>query len=38
MVPTAPAIANAVTDAVGVWIDQMPISAQRVWEAMNEER
>jgi CO/xanthine dehydrogenase Mo-binding subunit len=34
MVPTAPAIANAIYDALGVRIDRMPITSQRVWEAL----
>lgn len=37
MVPTAPAIANAVFDAVGVRIERMPITAERVWAAMQSE-
>ena len=34
MVPTAPAIANAVFDAAGVRIDSMPLTSQKVWEAL----
>jgi carbon-monoxide dehydrogenase large subunit len=34
MVPTAPAIANAIYDALGVRIDRMPITSQRIWEAL----
>jgi CO/xanthine dehydrogenase Mo-binding subunit len=34
MVPTAPAIANAIHDAIGVRIDCLPITSQRVWEAL----
>ncbi len=37
MVPTAPAIANAVFDAVGVRIDRMPITAERVWAALQAQ-
>ena len=33
--PTAPAIANAVHDAVGVWINELPITAEKVLAAMN---
>jgi len=33
-VPTAPAIANAVFDAAGVRIDSMPLTSQKVWEAL----
>jgi carbon-monoxide dehydrogenase large subunit len=37
MVPTAPAIANAVCDAVGVRIDSLPITAEKVWSALQAE-
>lgn len=32
--PTAPAITNAIHDAVGVWIDHLPANAERVWRAL----
>ena len=32
--PTAPAITNAIHDAVGVWIDDLPANAERVWHAL----
>jgi carbon-monoxide dehydrogenase large subunit len=35
MVPTAPAIANAVYNAVGVRIDAMPITSEKVWAALH---
>ena len=34
MVPTAPAIANAVYHAVGMRLDSMPITSQKVWEGL----
>jgi CO/xanthine dehydrogenase Mo-binding subunit len=34
MVPTAPAIANAVADAVGVRVTRLPITPERLWRAM----
>jgi xanthine dehydrogenase YagR molybdenum-binding subunit len=37
LVPTAPAIANAVFDAVGVRIRQVPLSRHRVLEALAEQ-
>ncbi len=37
-VPTAGAIANAVFDAVGVRITRLPITAERVWRALQEKR
>jgi carbon-monoxide dehydrogenase large subunit len=36
MVPTAPAIANAVADAVGVRILELPITAEKVYLALEE--
>jgi carbon-monoxide dehydrogenase large subunit len=35
---TAPAIANAVHDAVGVRIKDTPITAEKVWRALHEDR
>ncbi len=32
--PPAPAIANAIHDAVGVWVNQLPITQARVFEAL----
>lgn len=37
MVPTAPAIANAVYNAVGIRLPSMPLSAERVFLAMQEK-
>lgn len=34
MTPTAPAIANAVFDATGVRITQLPLTPERIWRAM----
>ena len=34
----APAVANAVHDAVGVWMDEIPMTPERVWKAMQETR
>jgi carbon-monoxide dehydrogenase large subunit len=34
MVPTAPAIANAVYNAIGVRIDSLPITSEKVWAAL----
>jgi CO/xanthine dehydrogenase Mo-binding subunit len=36
MVPTAPAIANAVRDAVGVRVSRLPITPERLWRAMQD--
>jgi CO/xanthine dehydrogenase Mo-binding subunit len=36
MVPTAPAIANAVFNAVGVRVDNMPITSEKVWLALQK--
>jgi len=36
MVPTAPAIANAIYNAVGVRIDSLPITGEKVWRALQQ--
>ena len=36
--PTAPAILSAIHDAVGVWIDEFPATAERVWWAMRTKK
>jgi CO/xanthine dehydrogenase Mo-binding subunit len=36
LVPTAPAIANAVFDAVGVRVTRLPITPERLWRARQE--
>jgi len=38
MVPTAPAIANAVRNAVGIEIDAMPITSEKVWAALRAKQ
>lgn len=35
LIPAAPAVANAVYDAVGVRVETLPITGERVWQAMN---
>jgi xanthine dehydrogenase molybdenum-binding subunit len=37
LVPTAPAIANAIYDAVGVRIKELPITPERVLAALKEK-
>jgi carbon-monoxide dehydrogenase large subunit len=37
MVPTAPAIANALADAIGMRIHDLPLSAERVFKALREK-
>ena len=37
LVPTAPAIANAIYDAVGVRIKDLPITAEKVLKALKEK-
>jgi len=34
LLPTAPAILNAIADAVGVYLGQVPATPERVWRAM----
>ncbi len=38
LVPTAPAVANAVFDAVGVRMTRLPITPERLWRAMQEQQ
>jgi len=38
MVPTAPAMANAIHDAVGIRFNDLPLSAERVFQALQEKR
>ena len=37
MIPTPAAIANALYDACGVRIEEMPITAEKVWRALREK-
>jgi CO/xanthine dehydrogenase Mo-binding subunit len=36
LLPVAPAVAAAVTDAVGVVIRELPLSPERVWQALQD--
>ena len=36
--PVAPAIANAIEDAVGVRIHDLPITSEKVYQALQEKR
>lgn len=36
MIPTAPAIAGAIYDATGVWVDELPITPERMWKALQQ--
>jgi nicotinate dehydrogenase medium molybdopterin subunit len=38
LAPTAPAIANAIYDAVGVRIKELPITPDKVLKALKEKR
>lgn len=33
-IPTAPAIAAAIHDATGLWLDELPYTPERVWKAL----
>ena len=37
-IPTAPAIAAAIHDATGCWIDALPYTPERVWQALSTRR
>ena len=36
MVPTAPAMANAIYDALGIRFNDLPLSAEKVFQALQE--
>jgi CO/xanthine dehydrogenase Mo-binding subunit len=38
MVPTAPAIANAIYDAIGIRFRQLPITREKVLEAIRRQK
>ena len=38
MVPTAPAIANAIYDAIGIRFHQLPITREKVFEAIRRQK
>jgi carbon-monoxide dehydrogenase large subunit len=38
MVPTAPAIANAIHDALGIRFSDLPLSAEKIYMALEDER
>ena len=33
----APAVANAVYDAVGIWMNEIPMTPERVWQALKKQ-
>ena len=33
-IPTAPAVAAAIHDATGIWIDELPYTPERVWQEL----
>ena len=35
-IPTAPAIGAAIHDAIGVWLDELPYTPERVWRALQQ--
>lgn len=34
--PLAPAVLAAIHDATGIWIDQIPVTAERMWQALHD--
>jgi hypothetical protein len=38
MVPTAPAIANAINNALGICFNGLPLSAEKIFPALQEQR
>jgi CO/xanthine dehydrogenase Mo-binding subunit len=37
-IPTAPAIAAAIHDAVGVWYEELPLTPERIWRGLRKEK
>ena len=37
IMPTIPAILNAVYDATGVRLNELPLSSERIWRALKEQ-
>ena len=37
-IPTAPAIAAAIHAATGVWLDELPFTPERVWQALQAKK
>jgi len=35
--PLAPAILIAIHDATGIWLDQIPVTSERMWRALRVE-
>lgn len=35
-IPTAPAIAAAIYDAVGVWYNELPLTPERIWKGLSQ--
>ena len=38
MTPVPPAVANAIADAIGVRVFEMPITPERIWRALEAAR
>ncbi len=38
LMPTAPAVVDAIADAVGVYVDTLPASPERVWQAIKQSK
>ncbi len=37
MISAAPAIASAISDALGIYLDELPITAEQIWKALSEK-
>jgi putative selenate reductase molybdopterin-binding subunit len=37
LMPTVPAVLGAIADAVGVYLDTIPATAERVWQALQNK-
>jgi len=38
MVPTAPVIANAINEAIGIRFNELPLSAEKIFRALQEQK
>ena len=37
LIPTAPAIASAISNALGIYLDELPLTAEKIWQALETQ-
>ncbi len=37
LIPSAPAIASAISDALGIYLDELPVTAEQIWQALESK-